>query len=321
MADRFFRYTLSVTALFLLPHILTAAEKADTLRLKLLKAVFLEGAGVYNLSGMALSADGWLYLSDDNGPAPPGWEVENPVLLRLKVDSLIDPKIAVPHIEALEIGQDAFARLAKQTGKMFKYDLEGVAVADKNRLWAIDERDRLLLEYDLSTGSLTCLAGPEELLKGQDDLASGRINNGFEGITVIGKRLFLAHEMFPNLIASYRLNGKLEPGPRITLEGSSDINGLDLDRGFLYALARTGSMIYKINPENGQTSTVAEFRETADSSAYRYQNPREYYRNSEGLAVKGGYIFVVCDGNGKFILGNPDQRAPLVLIFKRPETF
>ena len=302
---------------------LQAGPQPDTLQLQLVRHVFLESGGAFNLSGMAASEDGWLYFCDDNGPAPPDWQPENPIILRARLDSVLDPAVKAPRLEPVEPagGQAAFAALAAQTGKAFKFDLEGIEVAAPGRLWLVDERDRLLLELDPGSGKISCLAGPGVLLQGRKDLASGRINYAFEGIARIGDRLFIAHEMLPDLILSYNIEGKFSAGRVIEIPGSYDLCDLDRDRGSLYALARTRSLVYKIDPDDGKILAVADFHLTADNPVYRYWNREDFYRNSEGLVVKGRNIFIVLDGNFQTMMEDPNQRAPLLLIFDRPAGF
>ena len=312
-----------VILFLLLPGLVFPGQDPDTLQLELTRAVYLESSGAFNLSGLALSEDGWLYFCDDNGPAPPDWTCDNPVILRVPLDSVLRAGAAVPELEPVELVSrpDAFAAVAEQTGKVFKYDFEGIEVAAPGRLWLVDERDRLLLEFNLASKMFTCIATPEVLIQHREDLSLGRINNGFEGITRIGSRLFLAHEMMPALIVSMHLDRDFEPAGAFRIEGGYDITDLDSDRGSLYALGRTGSLVYKIDPESGKTLAAASFRKVGDSRRYRYVNRREFYRNSEGLVVKGGHILVVLDGNFQRSLEDSTQRAPLLLVFKRPENF
>jgi len=299
-------------------------SSAPPLKLNLRRAVFLEGSIFGNSSGLAMAGDGYLYLVDDRGPTPPDWRMEAPVLYRVPVDSLVNPSSRVPPLEAITIFKDtgAFASLAEKAKKYHKFDLEGVAWVGQNRFWAVDERDRLLLELDIGKGTIELVAPAESLFLGQDDLGGGGINRSFEGITRIGDRLFLAHEMMPNLIVCYSLeSGSLRPVGRLPIESSFDLTGADSDNGWLYALGRMNSAVYKVDPASGNVAARADFHETADSSAFRYQNPMDFFRNSEGLVVKGDFIYVVLDGNGKSILSDPEQRAPLLLIFDRPPGF
>lgn len=313
----------AVILFILLPGVVFAGQELDTLQLELTRALYLESSGAFNFSGLALSEDGWLYFCDDNGPAPPDWKPDNAVILRAALESVIHPDSAVPVLQVIEpaSGSAAYATLAEKAGKAFKYDFEGIAIISPGILWLVDERDRLLLEFNLSSRTMACIATPEVLIQHREDLAEGRINYGFEGIARIGNRLFLAHEMMPNLIVSMRLDRDFEPGEVIQIEGSYDINDLDSDRGVLYALGRTGSLIYKIDPQSGKTLAVASFRKVADNSKYRYVNRRDFYRNSEGLVVRGKHILVVLDGNFQPTLEDSTQRAPLLLVFNRPENF
>ncbi|OGG00458.1 MAG: hypothetical protein A3F83_07290 [Candidatus Glassbacteria bacterium RIFCSPLOWO2_12_FULL_58_11] len=326
MPKTLFPPLLAIIPALLLPleyRPLQAGSLPDTLQLKLVRHVILESDGALNLSGMAASEDGWLYFCDDNGPAPPDWQPENPIILRVRLDSVLDPAAKAPRLELVEPagGRAAFAALAGETGKAFKYDLEGIEVAAPGRLWLVDERDRLLLELDLASGKLSCLAGPEVLLQGRKDLAAGRINYALEGVARVGNRLFIAHEMLPNLILSYNIAANFSAGRVIDIPDSYDFCDLDRDRGSLYALARTRSLVYKIDPDEGKLLAVAEFRLTADNPAYRYRNREDFYRNSEGLVVKGRNIFIVLDGNFQTRLEDSNQRAPLLLIFDRPAGF
>src|SRR4030042_890861 len=91
-----------ILAVFLcLPGFLACSAAADTLQLKLVRAVFLQSGGARNLSGMALDSDGWLYFCDDNGPAPPDWRLGNPVILRVRLDSVLDSSVSMPVLEEL----------------------------------------------------------------------------------------------------------------------------------------------------------------------------------------------------------------------------
>jgi len=307
----------------LLPCLAYSGQAPDTLQLELTRALYLESSGAFNLSGLALSEDGWLYFCDDNGPAPPDWKLDNPVILRVALDPVISPGTAVPALEPVEpsSGSAAFASLAEQTGKAFKYDFEGIEVAAPGRLWLVDERDRLLLEFNLAGRIITCTATPEVLIRDREGLARGGINTGFEGIARIGDRLFLAHEMMPALIASMRLDRDFAPAGAIRIHGSYDITDLDSNGGYLYALGRTVSLVCKIDPQSGNTLAVASFRKEGDNNKYRYFNRRDSYRNSEGLAVNGRHILVVLDGNFQPAIEDPTQRAPLLLVFNRPENF
>ncbi len=296
---------------------------ADTLRLELQRAVFLGGEPARNISGLALAADGWLYLSDDNGPSPDdGWDPAAPVLYRVRLDSLLDPR-AIPRIAAVSIGPSPrlFAGVAEGAGKSFKFDLEGVTAVGPHRFWLVDERDRLLLEADLDRGELTTLAGAERLLAGQEDLFQGGINFGFEGVAVVDSTLFICNEMQPAVILSYDLRRNFAPGARIVIEQSPDLTDLCADRGFLYALNRTGSLVYKLDPAAGRVLAVAAFGPIADRPEYRYRNHRDHYRNSEGLALSGQHLLIALDGTFQSIMADPQQQSPLVLVFHRPPGF
>ena len=292
--------------------------------LELERAVRLECEAAYNLSGLAFGADGYLYFTDDNGPAPGDWEPKNPVFLRVKVDDVLDPANEAPSLEPLEVAgeAEAYAALAASCEKAFKYDLEGVTALENGKLWACDERDRLLLEYDPAARTLGLVASYQELAMWDDRLAEGRINNGFEGIAVIGDWLFLAHEMFPNLIVRYRLKGGAVTADTVfTVEGSSDLTGLESDGGKLYALGRTGSAVYRLDPKSGRVKAGAFFGREADNPEYRFRQRDDSYRNSEGLALGRGRIFIVLDGNFQSTMTDEKERRPLLLIYKRPGGF
>jgi phytase-like protein len=298
---------------------------SDTLMLELERAVWLDSQGALNLSGLALGDDGYLYFSDDNGPAPVGWQLQNPVLLRIRLEDVLDSSNANPRLEALEAAgeENPFEAMAEQGGKAHKFDLEGVAVAGDGKLWTVDERDRLLIEHDTDSGAMRQVAGYGKLASWHEQLASGRINNGFEGIALLEDKLFLANEMFPGLIVRYTLSGtgEIEPDTVFRITGNHDITGLECDSGSLYALGRSASTVYRLDPETGAVAAVASFRREGDLPRYRYAQRMDHYRNSEGLAVGGGRIFIVMDGNFQPCLEKGNQRLPLLLIYRRPNGF
>ncbi len=302
-----------------------AAAAPDTLVLELERALRLQSQGALNLSGLALGGDGYLYFSDDNGPAPVGWQLQNPVLLRIRLEDVLESSNKNPRLEALEAleDQNRFASMAERSGKAHKFDLEGVAVAGDGKLWAVDERDRLLIEFDPGSGAMRQVAAYRELALWHDQLAGGRINNGFEGIALLEDKLFLANEMFPGLIARYTLDstGGVKPDTVFAIAGNHDITGLECSDGALYALGRSASMVYRLDPETGQVTAVASFRREGDDPRYRYRQRMDRYRNSEGLAVGKGRIFIVLDGNFQPSLVDDNQRLPLLLIYKKPAGF
>ena len=297
------------------------AAAPDSLDLRLQKAVFLDFEGVYNLSGISASPDGWVYVSDDHGPSAPDWSEDNPVLLKARMDRILAPdqkRVKLERVEPSGMRFD-FAGAAARLGKHHKFDLEGVMVLPGGNLRAVDERDRLMLEFKPASGKIDRIAGPEELIQPWPELLEKNINTALEGLAVIGDRLFIAWEMRPSLVLAYRMKGgALSPEKKIAVENTLDLNDLSADNGFLYALGRTNGEVYKIDPESGKTLSVARFKVYADSSAYRYANHPEYY-NSEGLTVTGKHILVVLDGNMQ-VLGN-GETAPLLFVFRRPEGF
>ncbi len=316
---------IALILLILVPLSGSCSSAPDTLVLELERAVWLGSRGAMNLSGLALGDDGYLYFSDDNGPAPVGWQRQNPVLLRIRLEKVLDSSNENPRLEILDAGGEGnpFERMAEQGGKAHKFDLEGVAVAGEGKLWAVDERDRLLIEYNTASGEMRQVASYSELASWHEQLAGGRINNGFEGIALLGRRLFLANEMFPGLIARFTLDsaGGVKPDTIFTIEGNHDITGLECSDGALYALGRSASMVYRLDPETGAVNAVASFALEGDDPRYRYRQRMDHYRNSEGLAVGEGRIFIVMDGNFQPCLEDENQRLPLLLIYKRPAGF
>jgi len=308
-------------ALTFLPACVMA--QVDTLALELYRAVFLESGGAFNLSGLTATADGWLFFSDDNGPAPDDWSAPNPVLLRIRTAAVLDTSLARPALERVDpaAGDLAWSQLAGSAAKTWKYDLEGIAEIYPGKLWMADERDRLVIEFDLEKKSLRLVAGAAALAGWDERLAAGGINNGFEGIARVGKRLFLAHEMTPNLIAVYTLGDTLAAEGTLEIAGSYDINGLEADGRYLYALGRTPSLVYKLDPETGKVVGAANFRREADDLRYRYRNRMDFYRNSEGLALDKSFIYLVMDGNFQPLVEDPGQSLPLLLIYRRPPGF
>lgn len=293
----------------------------DSVDLNLERTVFLECPGVLNLSGIALDSSGAVYFADDRGPVSPDWIETNPVLVVAPLDSILrSPGGKVTLSPAGPAGGFDYSGLAKKTGKESKFDIEGIAPDGPGRLWAVDERDRLLLEFDLKSGAIRQAAGAETLLGGQEDLLAAGLNTSFEGVARIGDCIFIAQEMRPSMILVYRISKGFRLERRVTVPDCPDLNDLCAENGFLYALGRTKSEIYKIGPESGVILAVASFKACADSIQHRYVTQREEYYNSEGLGLTGRYVLVVLDGNGQ-PLRQSDERRPLLFIFRRPAGF
>jgi len=301
---------------------LSGQNAPDSVEMHLQRAVFLEYPEVFNLSGVAIDSTGQVFFADDRGPNPPDWQPENPVLLTVRLDSLLHAGGGVIRLSPVgpSGGVFDFATLARKAAKVNKFDLEGLCLAPGGKLWAVDERDRLLLEFDPASAQIGLVARPEVLLRGQEDLLAGGLNTAFEGVACLGNRLFIAHEMRPAVILVYRMDKGMELERRIESTGSPDLTDLCVDGGELYALGRMKSEVYKIDPESGNLLAVASFKACADSLKYRYVNQREEYRNSEGLGLTDGFVLVALDGNFQPLLQSVERR-PLLFIFPRPRGF
>ena len=316
--------------IFLLPLILCCNTRQNTIhepenyRLELYRAVFLKGSETVNASGITYDKNGCFYIVDDKGPAPSSWVKKRPVLYSLDADFLTELDSTGLHLQPADsaIGSESFAEAAKAAGKEYLFDFEGVCCNGEGRFLAVDERDRGIFELDIINGTIVPVITHEQLLEGLDFLLDAKLNNGFEGIATDNETLYLAQEMFPSAILVYKRDSvSIHHDKTITLEKNIDITDLSFFEGQLYALGRTASRVFKLDPRSGEVIATADFMTFADSITFRYQNAMPFYRNSEGITIDNKFIYIVLDGNGQSMMDGSGRRETLMFVFKKPEGF
>ena len=316
--------------ILVLPWILCCNARHNTINepenysLELYRAVFLKGSENVNASGITYDKNGRFYIIDDKGPAPSSWEKNRPVLYSLDADFLTKLDSTGVHLQPADsaIGSESFSKAAKAAGKEYLFDFEGVCYNGDGRFLAVDERDRGIFELDILNGTILPAITREQLLEGLDFLLDAKLNNGFEGIAVDDETLYLAQEMFPSAVLVYkRDSASIRHDKTITLEKNIDITGLSFFEGHLYALGRTSSRVFKLEPQSGEVIATADFMTFADSITFRYRNAMPFYRNSEGITIDNKFIYIVLDGNGQRIMDGSGRRETLMFVFKKPEGF
>ena len=316
--------------IFIFPLILCCNTQQNTIfepanyTLELYRAVFLKGSQNVNASGITFDKSGKFYIIDDKGPGPASWEKNRPVLYSLDPGFLSEADSENIHLEPADsaIVSENFAQAAKAAGKMHLFDFEGICCKGDGKFLAVDERDRGIFELDIKNGTVVPVATHNQLLDGLDFLLDAKLNNGFEGIATNERTLYLAQEMFPSAILVYNWDSdSISHEKTITLEQNIDVTGLSFFENHLYALGRTASRVFKLDPQSGEVISTADFKNFADSLVFRYNNNMPFYRNSEGITIDKRFIYIVLDGNGKSLADGSGRRETLMFVFKKPDGF
>jgi hypothetical protein len=260
----------------------------------------------FDASGLSRTAKGDLLTINDRGPA----------LYRIEF---------LPNTNAANLVEwpACFARPQLRTfarAKFDRYDAEGIAVDERQRIYMCEEADRWVLRCDPEKGVVERLAidwtPVIKLFDGTDPNAS------LEGIAVGGGRLYVANERQMGRIIVVDLeNLRILEDFSVRPQGSNarDVHYSDLSffDGVLYALLRESYCVLAINPADHQVLAEYNYRdmEREPDMLYRSLLPTS---QMEGLAVEPEFIWLVTDNNGTVRARHPKDNRPTLFKCPRP---
>lgn len=267
----------------------------------------LPGGERFDASGLLLLPEGGLLTVNDRGAG----------LYRIQ---FLDGTNAANLLRLPNCFTDAqLAPFAKE--KVDRYDCEGIARDELNRLYLCEEANRWILRFDPKTETVERLNIDWSPVKKYFHPTDR--NASFEGIAIGGGKLYVANErQLGRLIVVDLATLKVEDDftVRPSTSNARDIHFSDLCwfDGALFALLRESRCVLKINPQTKKVLSEYSFGdvENAPESIYHNRYPTS---TMEGLAVDRDFIWLVTDNNGRGRVKYPNDTRPTLFKCLRPD--
>lgn len=246
-------------------------------------------------------------------------------LLNGRILIVNDADRTVYQLAKKEDGYLAFPFLSiERTNVSAKTDFEAIALW-QNVLFLADERSRRILSNQFSKNSAVLPHDIFEYNLRHRIRFSSDANAGFEGIAISprGDMMYILNEREPCVI--YRLQKADDSLKTIShffpadKKGNPIPDGSDLfpEGNFLYVLSRKQNKILKLLPDTGKCIDEFDF----SAIAARLYVSEKGYGFAEGLAMHGGKLYLVFDGNGRMWRNSKLGIHGSLVILPRPKEF
>jgi len=286
----------------------SASSRRYTLRAEATWQINLPSAQPFDASGLLLLPDGRLLTHNDRAASiyeiqflP---ETNSAKLLRL-----------TNIFSAAQL-----APFAKE--KVGRYDAEGLARDEQDRIYLCEESNRWILRYDSQSREVERLKIDWSPV--QKYFTAADPNASFEGIAAGNGRLYVANERNRGRIIVVDLKtlaviDDFAVGPG-TAANAHDVHYSDLSycEDALFVLLRHSRCVLKVDPKSHDVLAEYSFQELET-------NPDVVYRTllptgaMEGLAVDREFIWLVTDNNGLARLRYPKDTRPTLFKCRRPD--
>ncbi len=202
--------------------------------------------------------------------------------------------------------------------KIDRYDIEGLTRDDQGRIYICEEANRWILRMSPDGSSLERLAIDWSPVAKYFDPKDG--NASFEGVAVIGNRLFVANERsLPRIIVvdltTLKVIDDFCPTYNIPLINEAHFSDLAAYKGRLFILVRSRAQILEVDPANKRVVAEYDWSACQRDPEFAYLT-RFNTGNMEGLAVDAGGFWMVTDNNGLGRKAHPDDIRPT--LFRCP---
>lgn len=199
-----------------------------------------------------------------------------------------------------------------------RFDLEGLARDDQERLYVCDEANRWILRCDPQTGRVERLPidwSPVE------DFFSAERNASFEGVAVGEGQLYVANERSAPLIITMdlrtlRVTDWFQPQPRKFSLLGTHYSDLCWFEGKLWVLCRQHRVVLAVNPATREVLAEFDYEAVEDALGYQKTLPVGIM---EGLAVDRDSIWLVTDNNGWPRKSSANDLRPTLVKCPRPD--
>jgi hypothetical protein len=223
----------------------------------------------------------------------------------------------VPHRTFPQISENEF----------WKLDFEGITFDKEGNFYLISETLLKILKVPPDPSRAKWIPFSLDSLGDQAGLFQ-KPNALIEGITLVPPRtLILCAEREPRGLLRIDLDAYPEQMLAMQAEFSHipqkagrnlDFSGLWHDGQRLFILERFGSAVCEFDYKTGSfvEKKIWSFAHVEDHSDYQYTDSR--YGHAEGLCMDAEYIYVIVDNNRDARKSNPEDKRPLLFVFKNP---
>ncbi len=233
------------------------------------------------------------------------------------------------------VNRRSFAHFAPPGDESPPLDFEGVS-ADGEALLVVSERHFRVLRVQLeppeqgrAPGAAKARWLTESLeTRGHEAGLFQKQNANFEGLVRLSSgALLLAAEREPRGLM--QLDADLSEGSgrtwampssayAVPAERAADFCDLATTGGRVYALVRNAHLIVELHgtPNGYREGAAWSYAAAENAPEFAYADPR--FGLAEGLAIGEREIFVVLDNNAQARRAFPEDRRPLLFVFKRP---
>lgn len=260
---------------------------------------------------------------------PPGERYDASGLLLMPGGSLLTLNNLRPQVNRIDVQpgvseaplqpvEGCFAAASLAPLRADRFDLEGLARDDHERLYVCDEANRWIVRCDPKTGTVERLPidwSPVERF------FSAERNASFEGVAVGNGKLYVANERNAAIIITVdlrtlRVTDSFQPKPRKGSLLGTHYSDLCWFEGKLWILCRQHRVVLAVNPSTREVLAEYDYEAVEDALGYRKSLPVGLM---EGLAVDRDSIWLVTDNNG---YARPSLRSdlrPTLLKLARPD--
>ncbi|HEX7860654.1 MAG TPA: esterase-like activity of phytase family protein [Verrucomicrobiae bacterium] len=233
--------------------------------------------------------------------------------LELKSNSVADLKRLdlFPKAELTRIAPEKAAR----------YDLEGIALDAAGNIYVSEESQRLVFKADPKGKPMEAFSF--DFSSVQNFFSAGDRNASFEGIALLGNRLYLANErsnariIEVDLPSQKALDSFYVDSTNFALGGPhySDLATFD---NRLFVLDRNHRCIFEVDPQTKRVLAQYSFGAMEVAEEFAYQNA--YPTGAmEGLAIDQEHFWLLTDNNGRPRFKYSKDIRPTLFRCKRPK--
>lgn len=207
------------------------------------------------------------------------------------------------------------------SGKVGRWDCEGIARDEQGRLYVCEEANRWILRWDERAKTVERLAIDWSPAKSYFTTSDN--NASFEGVAIGGGKLYVANERQRGRIIVVDLATlKVERHFQVSYSASRafDTHYSDLawHDGALWVLLRESDAVLKVDPL--KEIVLAEFTYSAMTRQREVIYTGKYPTGTmEGLAVDDDFIWLVTDNNGESRWSAPGDIRPTLFKCRRPD--
>jgi hypothetical protein len=203
-----------------------------------------------------------------------------------------------------------------------RFDIEGLAIDDQDRLYLVEEANRWILRWDPRNATVARLEvdwSPVEKYFNPNDR-----NASFEGVAFGAGRLYVANERDRGRIlvvdpAARKVVNHFEVRTHRGNAWDTHYSDLSWHDGRLFVLLRESRAVLAVNPATHRVEAEFDFSRIEQSPEHRYTTVVPWVGVMEGLAVERDFIWLATDNNRLGRAREPGDTRPTLFRCRRPD--